>query len=463
MDVMKYGKDSIKDALGVSVAIGPKMKQSIRNWYKTYMNDAEWLNNDVKSLNLAATVSSEIARLVTIENEINIEGSPRAEFISEQLDYLRENKKIVVELASATGGVVFKPYVSNGRVLIDFVYQDEMIPFRFNGNGEITGIIFPSYVFKGNSKFIRLEIHDFNQGVYRIQNKCYVSKDTYINTNEIRNLGSEVSLTSVDEWKNIEQDVTIKGVDIPWFSFFKIPIANNIDRKSPLGVSVYARAINDIKKADVQAARYDWEFESKETAIEVEEEYLSQDIYGTKNLPKGKERMYRLYHGEQFNGNDPLFKHFSPDVRDESFARGLDKYFKRIEFNCGLAYGTISDPQNTDKTAEEIKSSKQRSYQLVKDIQGSFEKSIKRLVSVIDDMATAYQLAPEGQYSETYKWDDSIIVDAEKEQILDMQKVNVGLMPKWKFNVKWEGMTEQQAKKECGIKEGISFEEESDE
>lgn len=457
MDIMSYGKDSIKDALGLSTAIGPKMKQAIRNWYKAYMNDSTWLNKDVKSLNLAATISSEIARLVTIENEIEITGSPRADFIRKQLDYFDINKKIIVELASATGGVVFKPYVSNGMIEIDFVYQDEIIPFRFDGNGEITGIIFPSYSFSGNRKFTRLEIHDFKDGVYRIQNKCFVSKDTYINTNEIRNLGSEVSLTSVDEWKGIVPDVTISGINAPWFSFFRIPIANNIDRKSPLGVSVYARGIEDIRKADIQAMRYDWEFESKETAIETEEDYLSTDIYGTRNLPKGKERMYRLYHKESYNGEQPLFKHFSPDIRDESFARGMDKYFKRIEFNCGLAYGTISDPQNVDKTAEEIKSSKQRSYQLVKDIQGSLEKSIIRLIDIIDDMATAYQLAPLGEYTTSFVWDDSIIVDAEKERMQDLQEVRDGLLPEWKYKVKWQGMTETQAKAELSSNKGITF------
>ena len=118
-----------------------------------------------------------------------------------------------------------------------------------------------------------------------------MSKDVSIDTNDIRNLGTEVPLNSIEEWSDIEPDINISGVDRPFFSFFKIPIANNIERKSPLGVSVYARAIEDIEEADVQASRMDWEFESKETAIELDGTMIEEDIYGTKKLPKGKERL----------------------------------------------------------------------------------------------------------------------------------------------------------------------------
>lgn len=452
--------DSIKERLGINVAITPKMKDAINKWHKAYINESDWLNKDVKSLNIAASVASEIARLVTVESEIEITGSPRAEFIDGQLNEFKKNKKNIVETASSVGGVVFKPYVSADKIYIDYIYQDEMLPFRYDDNGMITGIIFPSYKIDGNKKYTRLEIHNYNNAEYTISNRCFVSKDTTVSTNEVRGLGSEISLNSVSEWADIEPEVNIKGLKGPLFSFFKIPIANNIDRKSPLGVSVYARAITDIKKADIQAARMDWEFESKETAIEVDETYLSEDIYGTKNLPKGKERMFRLYSGEGFNDGSKLFKHFSPDIRDESFSRGLDKILKRIEFNCGLAYGTLSDPQNVDKTAEEIRSSKQRSYQLVTDIQGSLEMSLIELIDIMDSICTMHNLVPEGHCDTVFTWDDSIVVDSEKERMQDLQDVRDGLLPKWKYKMKWQGLSEEQAKSELSDDSGLSYEDE---
>ena len=446
---MDLNSDGIKEKLGINIAVTPKMKQAIRKWQKAYTNESDWLNKDVKTLNIAASVASEIARLVTIENTIEISGSQRADFISEQLNGFKSNKKNIVEIACSVGGMVFKPYVSNDKILIDFTYQDEMLPFRFDDNGIITGIIFPSYKFQGNRKFTRLEIHDYkNNESYRIQNKCFMSKDVSIDTNDIRNLGTEVPLNSIEEWSDIEPDINISGVDRPFFSFFKIPIANNIERKSPLGVSVYARAIEDIEEADVQASRMDWEFESKETAIELDGTMIEEDIYGTKKLPKGKERLFRTYDGETYTDTGgKLFKHFSPEIRDESFSRGLDKILKRIEFNSGLAYGTLSDPQNVDKTAEEIKSSKQRSYQLVKDIQESLEAAISCLIRVMDDICTVYGLTPEGAIQEIYSWDDSIIIDAEKEQENDRKDVAMGVMSLLEYRMKWKGEDEKTALK----------------
>lgn len=464
MNINSFGKDGIKEKLGLNIAIPPKMKDAIRKWYKAYINESTWLNKEIKSLNIAASVASEIARLVTVENEIEISGSPRAEYISEQLELFRKDKKNIVETACSVGGVIFKPYVSDGKILIDYVYQDEMLPFKFDGAGNITGVVFPSYKFQDNKKYIRLEIHDFTPSKYTIKNKCYVSKEISVDTNEIRNIGKEISLTSVDEWKDIEPKLFIEGLDKPLFSFFKIPIANNVERKSPMGVSVYARAIEDIKKADVQGARIDWEFESKETAIEVDENYLTKDVYGTRDLPKGKERLYRLYHSEAYNGDKKLFQLFSPEIRDQSFIRGLDKILKRIEFNCGLAYGTLSDPQNVDKTAEEIKSSKQRSYQLVRDIQESLEDTVEELIETMESICTINDLVPEGKVDNNYKWDDSIIVDSEKEKMQDLQDVRDGLLPKWKYKVKWQGLTETQAKaeikEETSDKAGLTFEDE---
>ena len=446
---MDLKSDGIKEKLGINIAVTPKMKQAIRKWQKAYTNESDWLNKDVKTLNIAASVASEIARLVTIENTIEISGSQRADFISEQLNGFKNNKKNIVEIACSVGGVVFKPYVSNDKILLDFTYQDEMLPFRFDDNGKITGIIFPSYKFQGNRKFTRLEIHDYkSEESYRIQNKCFMSKDVSIDTNEIRNLGTEVPLSSIEEWSDIEADINISGVDGPFFSFFKIPIANNIERKSPLGVSVYARAIEDMKDADIQASRMDWEFESKETAIELDGTMIEEDIYGTKKLPKGKERLFRTYDGETFSGTgSKLFEHFSPEIRDESFSRGLDGILKRIEFNCGLAYGTLSDPQNVDKTAEEIKSSKQRSYQLVKDIQESLEAAISCLVHVMDDICTVNGLTPEGAIQEIYSWDDSIIIDTEKEQENDRKDVAMGVMSLLEYRMKWKGEDEKTALK----------------
>jgi len=257
----------------------------------------------------------------------------------------------------------------------------------------------------------------------------------------------------------VDSSITISGVDEPFFSYMKIPIANNIDRRSPLGISVFSRALNEIKKADIQASRLDWEFGSKETAIELDESYLKQDVYGNVDLQKGKERLFRTYTGTDLSGEKKLFEHFSPEIREQSYINGLNRYLRTIEFNCGLAYGTLSDPQDVDKTAEEIRSSKQRSYQFAHDIQESLEKAIKKLIAVMNNLASAYDLAPDGKVDVLFTWDDSIIVDSEKERMRDLQEIRAGVKQKYEYRMKWFGEDEETAKRMVAqeSEDGLSF------
>lgn len=453
------GFKSIRKATGLSALISPKMNKALHEWSRAYLNTSNWLTKDIISLNIPATVASEIARLVTIENEITVTGSQRADYINKQLEQFRKTKKNIVEMACAFGGVVFKPYASGDKIIIDCIYQDEIYPFRFDGNGNITGVIFPTYMFKKDRVYTRLEIHDYDEKGYSIQNRAFVSKNTRLNDGIVTDIGHEIQLSEVEEWKDIKPVINITGLDAPLFSCFMIPIANNIDKKSPLGVSVYARAIGEFKKADIQASRIEWEYESKEAAIDVDDSYIETDVYGSKILPKGKERLFRTYRAETYGEKSGLFNYYSPEIRDQSLYNGFDKILKRIEYNCNLAYGTISDPNNVDKTAEEIRSSKQRTYQLVCDIQKALEDAINDLIRVIDDLCDIHGLAPIGGYEVSFNWDDSIVIDAEKEKMQDMQEVMNGLLPKWKYKVKWQGLTEEQAKAEVSEEEkaGIDF------
>ena len=76
---------NIQKAMGVDIAVSHKMARKIYQWSKMYINEAPWLNDEVRSLNLPAAICSEMARLVTMESEISITGSERAEYIGGSL------------------------------------------------------------------------------------------------------------------------------------------------------------------------------------------------------------------------------------------------------------------------------------------------------------------------------------------------------------------------------------------
>lgn len=265
---------------------------------------------------------------------------------------------------------------------------------------------------------------------------------------DIINIGQEIRLEDVPEWADIEPYVEFGNADRTLFSYFSIPIANNTDPESPLGVSVYARAEEQIKDADEQYGAAMWEFRSKETAVQAAREFFKKDRQGNAILPKGKER---LYHDMGANISDingkPFFNVYSPEIRDVSFFNGYNRIIQKMEFNSGLAYGTLSDPQTVDKTAEEIKASKQRSYATVKSIQNSLENALRDLAGAIDAWMTIEGLAPPGAVDVSVSWDDSLVTDKETERQQDRQDVALGAMGVDEYRAKWYGETLEQARR----------------
>lgn len=443
-----FSKGNIKEALGVDIAISTEMAQAIELFEKIYINEAPWLKKDmVESLELGSSIANEFTRLTTLEMKSEITGSARADFLNEQYQKLKERLNQNLEVGNAVGGLVFKPYVKDGKLYVDLVKGSCFYPTEFNSSGDIIAGIFVSQLTKGDNIYTRLEYHKFYENAieddvsYIIQNVAYKSTDNSI-------LGTRIDLTKIQEWANIQQYTGIRYVEKPLFSYYKPPVANNIDMDSPIGVSVYARAIDLIKEADRQWGRIVWEYEASEKAVYVDELATKPSKNKNRNfmVNKFKDRLYRVL--DTGKSETDFFKDYSPEIRDEAFWRGLNKILERIEFNVGLAYGTLSEPMYSDKTATEIKASKQRSYATVSRMQENLQKALENLIYAMDVLTTLYNLAPQGNYEVSFNWDDSLVVDTEREQTLQMQEVNAGLRSKIRYIMFRYGATEEQAKEE---------------
>lgn len=427
--------------------ISDEMSNAVEGWMNLYIGQAPWLAENKQSLNLPAAIASEIARLVTLEMKCDIKAiegtkSDRSDFLKRQLERFLDAVRIHCEYACAGGGMMFKPYVDGKNIAIDCVQATDFQPLEFNSRGEIISCIFTEHKKKDNAVYHRIEKHECKDGKYIVTNKAYKSM-------LINDRGTEIALTDVEEWSSLQPEQEIENVESPLFAYFKIPLGNTIDPKSPLGVSVYARAVDLIEDADRQYQRYLWEYEGGELAVEASREIFPMDKKGNAILPAGKERLYRPNELDE-QSHEELIKTFSPTLRDASIKSGLNSILQKVEFNVGLAYGTLSDPQTVDKTATEIISSKQRSYSTITDIQKALQNAIENLVYAMNVYATLYNLAPEGEYELSFVWDDSIVVDAETERTRDMNEVRMGLMQKWEYRAKWFGEDEETAKAAVG-------------
>ncbi|MDE6500783.1 MAG: phage portal protein [Ruminococcus sp.] len=399
--------------------VSHEMQTASEIWHDIYTNNAPWLKNDVISLRLPTAIASELSWLVFTESEITTdENSPYKAIIDDFSDRLDDE----FETALAFGGMMFKPYLSHGKIFIDLIRADCFAPVAFIGN-TMTSAIFVSKKTIGNAYFTLIEYHEFNteNRTHTIKNKAYKSLNSDI-------IGWECPFNEVPEWSGLVSEIVFRNVEKPLFSYFRVPSANDIDLDSPLGVSVYARAVELIRQADEQWARIEWEYESKETALDV-----GQDMIKENALPKRKNRIYRKFDIDNLDGN--FYNVFSPEIRDSAQFNYFNRILQRIEFNCGLTYGTLSDPQTVEKTAEEVRTSKQRSYTQVSAIQRNLESAINDLFYAVSVYAKISGISSENAEI-TCTWGDGILEDTDKEFQRRLQMVNAGILTKEKF-ISW--------------------------
>lgn len=506
------GSRTIEQTLHVAPVISSQMEEAIQLWSDMYKNQAPWLHEPtyddptrVVSLGLPALIASEKARTALLEftseittptKEVEVENpnykkpepdefgnvfptaepptikedrpisnTARAEYLNEQYKKLKRHLRTQLEYGIAKGGLVVKPYVivnnqtgedsekglkTTSQIEFDFIQADSFYPLAFDSAGNITEAAFLQTKADKNTIYRRLEYHKLEGNVVTVINKAYksTSRDLQGDMTGV-DLGQEIPLTEVPEWKDLPKETKIKGVDRPLFAYFKMPEANTIDTASPLGVSGYSRAVQLIKDADMQYSRLLWEYEGGELAIDIDRNAFdfvegtgkdgSQGHSVLSNLQK------RLYRKVDVGIDGQTYEPYAPTLRDSSYIQGLNDILMRIEDVNGMSRGTLSDVSAEARTATEIKILKQRSYQTNLQIQQATEAMLEDTVYIMNVYCDLYNLTPQGEYDVSYEWDDSIITDMDTEINKRMTLMQNGLMSKLEMRMWYFGETERQA------------------
>lgn len=423
-----FGYTTLKTIIGKDVTLSDAMIHAINDWKNMLVGKAEWTTDFIKSLRIESGICREFADAVLVEMETNIDNEKLDDIYQKCIAKLNEN----LQEGLGLGSMIIKPL---GPDKAEFVTADKFIPISFDDNGKLTDVGFLTVKRAGeNDYFTRFERHYFVNGNLTIENKCFHSQSE-------NDIGLSCNLDEVEEWKNINPGpITFLGMTQMDFGYYRNPTKNEIDESS-CGASIFDCAKELIRKADIQAARLDWEYESGERAIHVDERALKQKN-GRSGMAKLNNRLYRGLNVE--DGKDKeLLKEYSPQMRDEAYDRGLEKYYRSIEFAVGLAYGDLSNVQQVEKTAAEVKASKARKYNRVTAIQTSLKDCLEDFVAGLAFYNSLYTSG----YEFTCNFNDSILTDEEAERQQDRQDVSMGVMSPLEYRMKWYNEDEATAKK----------------
>ena len=426
--VSMFNYTTLKNIIGKDVALSQTMIDAINKWKKMLVGNADWCSDIVESLKLEEGICREFADSVLVEMEAKILNNDKMDRVL-QKSLSDMNKKLQTGLA--LGAMVLRPL---GPDAAEYVAADKFIVISFADDGTPNDIAFLVVKCIGeNDYYTRVERHYFTNGNLTIENKCYHSQSQ-------SDIGQICSLEEVPEWANIlPGPVIYPGMVQMDFGYYQNPIENKVDG-SACGVSIYESAENLIRKADIQGARLDWEYDSGERAIHIDERALKKSG-GKTYLPRLKKRLYKGLNLD--DGKDKeLYKEYSPEMRDEAFRRGLEEYKREIEFNVGLAYGDLSDAQEVDKTATEVLVSKTRKYNRVTAIQGKLEECLNGFVTALAFYNGSYMSGVEF----TCEFNDSILADEESERQQARQDVSMGVMSLLEYRMKGYNEDEETAK-----------------
>lgn len=441
---------------------------------------------EVKELDKIVGTNSSV-----IKREKPVGTSERADYLNSQFDKVRKNIRRQLEYGIAKGGLVIKPYVvfpantksgieyaedkskkvstgtnvtksnigktnANEKVVttdedilqpkieFDYVQADGFVPLAFDGSSNVTEAAFVQRLQAKGITYTRIEYHKLEGTKCIVENRVY--KSTTRNVNDL-DLGQEVNLSEVAEWSSLQRHTEIDGVDRLLFAYFKMPEANTIDPYSPLGVSGFSRAVGLIEEADKQFSRMLWEFEGGEMAIDVDRLALKEKTTGNGNgdiittRPVLQERLFRKIDLNTEN----TYEVFAPSLRDTSYVNGLNTILMRIEDAVDVSRGTLSDVSSEARTATELKILRQRSYCANAEIQKALEDALKDVIYIMNVYCDLYQITPDGEYSASFEWDDSILVDVEQELGKRITLMQNGLSSKLENRMWYFGETEQQA------------------
>ena len=437
-------------------------------------------------MNMAKAVCAEMAGLVWGEEcsvNVSIEGresddenpDPLNEFVQKVLckNAFREKMQESIEEGLALGGAAYKTWAEakhdeNGnempetrKIMLGYAMADQFIPISWD-NARITECVFVSRIAKGGWYYTRLEWHKWNGMTYVITNELYRAqiqkgKDGG-DSQDI--LGVRYPLAEIYPYL---EEITEVPVEESLFTYWRTPIANNLDDNSPLGMSIYGNAMETLHALDICYDSFVREFRLGKKRIIVP----ARSVRSVADPQTGRLLRY-------FDPNDETYEALasdSPDdlkitdnsveLRVEEHVAAINAFLSILCMQIGFSAGTFTFDQHTGlKTATEVVSENSKTFKTIKTIQNQIRPAIEHMVRNIIDVAILYEMEDEGQriealaapgYNVNVVFDDGVTQDRQTNINEGVMLVGAGLLSKFTFmtDPKYgQGLTPEEAQEE---------------
>ena len=408
--------------------------------YRRY-NGHKWTKCNRASLGMAKKVCEDWANLLMNEKvQITLEGKKEQEFIDRVLTANNFTVKAneMQEMKSALGTVAYIPRVvgqavnESGEVVpgdvsgieLDYVTIEHIFPLAWQ-NGFISECAFDSVVTRAGKNYLYLQIHRKDEsGLYVIENSIYRYENETL---------SDALLTDVPGFERIPP-VVHTGSDKRQFVIDRPNIANNLDYLLPVGIPVYANAIDVLRGVDCAYDCYVNEFENGSMMMMVKIPATRWED-GEPTLDDHDRRFYLLPEDTQ-QGN--VVETISPTLRTEQLNVGLQDQVNILASKCGFGTNYYQFNQAVMATATQVVSTQSELARTRGKHQIILEQVLIELCRILLRLGnTAMKAGLNEDVEISIDFDDSIFVDKDAEFNKDERMLSDGIMNDWEARMRW--------------------------
>lgn len=417
--------------------------------YKRY-NGNKKVNVQRATLGMGKKVCEDWANLLMNEKvKITLEGKAEQEFIDRI--FTQNNFAVkaneMQEMKSALGTVAYIPRVVNYGMLstgepvpgnatdiaLDYITIDHIFPLTWQ-NGYITECAFDSIVTRSGKNYLYLQIHRKDEyGFYVIENSIYRIENESL---------SDASMKDVPGFERIPP-VVHTGSDKRQFVIDRLNIANNLDYLLPVGIPVFANAVDVLRGIDCAYDCYINEFENGPLILAVKMAATKWED-GQPSIDDNDRRFY-LLEEDATGGN--VITPISPQLRTAQLNVGLQDMLNLLSSKCGFGETYYRFNGGSVATATQVISENSTMFRTIKKHEIVLEQVLIELCRILlrlGNIAMNANLKEDVEIS--IDFDDSIIEDKATNFARDMQLLSAGIMNDYEFRAKWMNEDEETAK-----------------
>lgn len=450
MNLIKGVKDVVSDK---DIQIDSGFYEQIETWKAVYKGfHKEWheltyttldgqKSRKMATLNMPKVIASEMATLVFNEKcDVSISDEAYNTEIQNVLSTNNFNNEFqrYLEYSFALGGMVAKPYFDNG-LKISFTTADSFVPVSWSAD-DIREGIFVNEILKGEFKYTHLEWHLWEGAKYLIKNELYRA-----DKGKHDDLGVKVSLATL--FPNLQEELYMDNITVPLFVYFKPNTANNIDLKSPLGIPLYANAMDMIRALDTAFDSFEREFKLGKKKIIVPVSAIKSVVDPTDGSMK---RYYdptdEVYEAMNLGMDSDEIKDISMELRVEEHIGAMNAMLGHLAMQIGFSAGAFTFDASGLKTATEVVSENSKTFRTKQSHEILVEAGLKQLIEAIGQVAELYNVFTKpASYDVAISFDDSIAEDMTAITSRMVMLVGAGLESKKRAIMRIHKVTEEEA------------------